>query len=275
MMCAWHEFLKLLPGWLTKEMERKQYDSLCELRLRLDGKPELNFGSRSEWLDRIITREDLSFVVNAASRYSPWTAASLEYGYLTAAGGHRIGVCGEVVQKGDGPAGFRSITGLCIRISRDFTGIGKEAAKRTGSILILGPPGSGKTTLLRDILREIADSETVAVVDERGEIFPELFRRGKRMDVLTGCPKPQGIDMVLRTMGPTTVGVDEITSETDCDALVRAGWCGVRLIATAHASSVSDLCQRPIYRHLSRSGLFDRFLVMGRDKSWHEERMVI
>ena len=275
MMCAWQSFLNILPGWLAGEMDKPERRSICELRLRLDLEPELNYGAKWEQLNRRVSKEDLSFVINTASRYSPWAVQSLESGYLTLGGDHRIGVCGEVIRKNDRPSGFRTVCGLCIRICRDYPGIGKDAVNRTGSVLILGPPGSGKTTLLRDILRLMAETETVSVIDERSEIFPDGFCRGKRMDVLTGCGKPEGIDMVLRTMGPCVIGVDEITSESDCEALIRAGWCGVRLVATAHASSVSDLYKRPVYRKLSGCGLFDRVLVMRRDRSWYEERMVV
>ena len=162
------------------------------------------------------------------------------------------------------------MSGVCIRVCHDFLGIGKSASQLTGSVLILGPPGSGKTTLLRDILRFVSEREPVAVVDERGEIFPEHFRRGRRIDVLTGCPKQEGIDMVLRTMGPRSIAVDEITSEADCDALIRAGWCGVRIFATVHAYSEADLRRRPIYRRLYRSGLFDHVLILDRDRVWRE-----
>ena len=97
--------------------------------------------------------------------------------------------------------------------------------------------------------------------------------RGTRLDVLQGCPKQQGIEILLRTMGPECIVVDEITEAGDCDALLRAGWCGVRLIATAHAGSLRDLMTRPLYQPLLRSGIFDHILVMHRDKSWKEERL--
>ena len=79
--------------------------------------------------------------------------------------------------------------------------------------------------------------------------------------------------MLLRCMGPQTIGVDEITSEEDCESLIRAGWCGIRLIATAHAASVEDLRHRPVYRKLWESGLFHQAVVLRRDKTWITERM--
>ena len=270
MMCEWTKLLGILPGWLSAEADRYGKKDLQELRLRLGQVPELNMGSRSLWLDRIVCQDDLNFIMNTASRYSPWAASTMSEGYLTAAGGHRIGICGEAVVKNGKLETFRKVHSLCIRVARDFPGIAGKIASISGSVLLLGPPGSGKTTLLRDLLRQISQNETVGIVDQRREIFPEGIRRGKRMDVLTDCPKPEGIEILLRTMGPGCIGVDEITSEQDALALLRAGWCGVRLVATAHAASLEDLYSRPVYRPLVERHLFDRFLVLNRDKCWKE-----
>ena len=158
-------------------------------------------------------------------------------------------------------------------MAHDVTGIGRPYSALRGSVLIIGPPGSGKTTLLRDLCREISHRETVAVVDERGELFPSGYDRGKALDVLSLCPKPRGIDMALRTLGPASIAVDEITGEEDAESLRKAGWCGVRLIATAHAASASDLRTRPIYRPLWESHLFEHLLICHRDKSRSVERM--
>ena len=80
--------------------------------------------------------------------------------------------------------------------------------------------------------------------------------------------------MVLRSMGPKIIAVDEITSEGDCEALIRAGWCGVRIFATAHASSASDLENRPIYRRLHQCGLFDHVLILDKHRIWQEVKKV-
>lgn len=262
----------ILPPRLRREAED---EALWEIRLRL-GQPTQLIGSRgSRWLDDCAAADELNFVVNTASRYSPWTAQTTAMGYLTAPCGHRIGLGGEVVMDRGRPTGFRKIDGLCIRIARDVTGIGKAFGTLSGSILILGPPGAGKTTLLRDLCRELSRRETVAVVDERGELFPEGFERGEAMDVLSLCGKPEGIDMALRTLGPAAIAVDEITCEADAQALLRGGWCGVQLIATAHAAGVEDLKKRPVYRALTENHLFDHILICSRDKSRPTERMDI
>lgn len=273
MTCAWKELLTVLPIWMRKEVDRQDCVSLQELRLRINSPPELIFSQKSCWLQRSITQEDLNYTVNAASQYSPWAAASSTQGYITIAGGHRIGLCGETVVQQGRITGLKNISSLCIRIARDFPGIAVKASKITGSILILGPPGWGKTTLLRDLIRQLEFTEKICVVDERKELFPEGFPRRRRVDVLSGCSKQEGISMVLRTMGPSCIAVDEITDSGDCNALIHASNCGVRLLATAHALSVSDLKRRTVYCPLIDNHVFDAFLVLRRDKTYTMERM--
>ena len=276
MTCAWKELLSILPPWLSKEVDKFQNDTLQELRLRQDQPPQLILQGGTLWLKRPVAAADLSFCVNTASRYSPWAAQTTARGYLTAAGGHRIGLCGEAVIQNGSMTAIRSIRSLCIRVARDFPGIAEKYRGCSGSILIIGPPGSGKTTFLRDLLRQFSMHQTVAVADERHELFPEgLFDHGKALDVLSGASKAEAVDALLRTMGPDTLAMDEITAVEDCKALLQAGCCGVRLVATAHAGSIRDLRNRPLYQPLLGSNLFQHILVLHRDKTLHEERMTL
>ena len=276
MKCAWNQLLSVLPQHMRSEVDRLGKDSLQELRLRI-GAPVLLITGKGRFpIKWQTTLEDIHFVINTASRYSPWASATSASGYITAPGGHRIGLCGQCVYQEGKVTGIREITSLCIRVARDFPGLATGIAL-DASVLILGPPGSGKTTLLRDLIRRAGDCGTgsVAVVDERGELFPGNagFFQGEHTDVLTGCDKKSGIDMVLRTMGPTHIAVDEITAEEDCNALLRAGWCGVHLLATAHAASLEDLETRLVYRPLVQARLFERIVILKQDKSWKVERM--
>ncbi len=275
MRCAWKELLAILPASMKNDVDRLGRESLQELRLRLGQPVELVTATGSIWLKGISTEQDMAFVVNTASRYSPWSAASAASGYITAPGGHRIGMAGDVTVREGSILGIRGVMSLCIRIARDFPGIGERIGELPGNLLILGPPGSGKTTLLRDVIRQISRKEEIAVVDERGELFPAGFSRGEKTDVLTGCAKALGIEMALRTLGPGCIAVDEITAQEDCRALMQAGWCGVRLIATAHAATRQDLRARPVYRPLWECGLFESLLILRKDKSWYTERMMV
>lgn len=279
MRCQWQSFLELLPTWIRNDVDRLGGNVLQELRLRVYTEPELVTGNGSLWLSRKVYKEDIDHCINMASRYSPWAADSISNGYLTAAGGHRIGLCGYAVMQQGVMKGVQTVTSLCMRVARDFPEIASRAPLN-GSTLIIGSPGSGKTTLLRDLIRQISDrgSGSIAVLDERGEIFPYVQNRpcfpvGKKTDVLTGCLKTQGIDMLIRTMGPEVIAVDEITAVQDCEALLHAGWCGVRLIATAHAGSRAELFSREVYKPLIHSELFDNLIILHPNKSWKAERM--
>ena len=220
MRCAWQALLNLIPLWMRETVDKQGRDSLKELRLRLNAPPLLITKSGQIALNRPVTEDDLCFIVNVASRYSPWSSTTIENGYITAHGGHRVGICGVAIISKGSMTGVKHITSLCIRVARDFPGIGKETIQFDGSILIIGKPGSGKTTLLRDIIRQRSNRNylPIAVVDEREEIFPIsnnqlCFPIGRNTDVLSGCRKPQGIDAVLRNMSPATIAVDEITAK--------------------------------------------------------------
>lgn len=272
MICAWKELLSILPQWLRCQVAAYE-EGLQELRMRLGSPPELVLGASSKWLTGTVAQEDLNFCVNAASRYSPWAAATVSQGYITAPGGHRIGICGEAIVKDGALTGIRTVRSLCIRVARDFPGLSRRVHFRGQAMLILGAPGWGKTTMLRDISRAVAENDSVAVVDERQELFPPGFPAGKRMDILCGCSKSQGIETVLRTMGPECIAVDEITAQEDCQALLHASGCGVRLIATAHAAGMSDFRRRSVYAPLRENRIFDTFLILDRDKSFHLEEI--
>ncbi len=280
MRCAWQAYINLLPHWMRQEVDQRGRENLQELRVRMGQAPEMHLRQGCYKLSKQITREDMVFVINAASEYSPWNAGSIGQGFLTAPGGHRIGICGIATVHNGQMSGISHPTSLCLRVARDFYDIAKNAAGLTGSILIIGPPGSGKTTLLRDLIRQKSNSGqgSVAVVDEREEIFPLhngqiCFSPGERTDILSGISKPEGIEAVLRSMNPEWIAVDEITAQADCQTMLHAGWCGVNLLATAHAGSVRELKTRPVYQPLISSNLFSNILILRKDKSWTMERI--
>lgn len=280
MICQWEAYLNLLPFWLRQDVDRYGRETLQELRIRMGQGPEMILQHSAHRLTRQIQRDDINFIINAASEYSPWAAGTTAEGFLTAPGGHRIGICGVGTVQDGILQGIHYPTSLCLRVARDFANIAQRADGITGSILIIGPPGSGKTTLLRDLIRQRSNKGqgSVVVIDEREELFPlyrgqTSFPTGDRTDIMSRCPKAAGIDAAIRNMSPEWIAVDEITAQSDCDALLHAGWCGVNLLATAHAGSLQDLKTRPVYQTLIGYKLFSHIILLRKDKSWTAERI--
>lgn len=278
MKCQWQDLLNILPDWIRADVDRQGREDAQEIRMRLHEKPEIVKRNQNVFIDKTVSSDDIIFCINAATRYSPWTAGSVVQGFITAPGGHRIGLCGQCVYDGLKLKNITSISSLCIRVARDIEDVSGPVYQCADSVLIIGAPGCGKTTFLRDLIRRMSDlgNKAVAVIDERREIFPFQdgtfsFDRGKRTDVLSGCEKGAGLNMVLRTMGPAVIALDEITDAEDCVALSNAAWCGVQLIATAHAGNKKELLSRKIYRPILECGVFRTLIVLHADKTWSRE----
>ena len=224
-----------------------------------------------------LTQRDLEDMLQRACRQSAYAYTdTLRQGYVTIAGGHRIGVCGFGVVRDGQVQTLRQPTSLVIRIARAVPGCAEPLLPElTGSTLILGPPGAGKTTLLRDAVRLLADRRRcrVGLADERGELSAATGEGpglpvGSRTDVLVAVPKAEAVMMLLRTMGPQWIALDEITAPADLEALERAAYCGVKLLATAHGDGIADLHRRPLYRRLLDTGVFTRAAVLRPDKTY-------
>lgn len=263
---------------------RDKAETLEELRFR-QGHPtcacyagrEVPLRYREEEIP--VDGELLSQIVKRASGFSAYAVQEqLQRGFLSLPNGHRLGVCGTAVQAGGKVQTFKDIQALNLRLARPIHGVAAPAMNliwsHPCSTLIAGCPGSGKTTVLRDMIRQLSDrfNERVGVVDERGELaacrggMPQ-FKVGRCTDVLTFCPKREGIEILLRTMRPQWIALDEITSEQDTEAILRASYCGVRFLATVHVWQKEDLWSRPVYRSLIDTGLFENLILLRPDRS--------
>lgn len=264
------EVLQILPQAYREALRGVDWDAVQELRLR-SGQPLcLGYADREEAIALksgygLAVQEDLEQILLAAGGGSDYSMQeTLRHGYLTLPGGHRIGVCGTLVHRGGERVGMKQVTSLNIRISHEIDMDSAHLAPYLKqSLLLIGPPGSGKTTLLRACIRTLSRmGRRVGVADERAELGS--CNLGAHVDVLRGCGKQEGMEILLRTMRPEWIAVDEITSEQDVLALEKCMYCGAKLLATAHAENTDELGRRSVYRHLLEAGLFRQALALDR-----------
>lgn len=260
--------LRLLPTRCLDRRCRGMLTGAEEIRLRLGQAPMVLRGGREYPLPcGPITEDDLLHTLEKATGASLHTAApALSRGFISYHG-LRLGVCGTAFERDGKVGGFRSYSSLAIRIPRECRGICDEVFSRLqsaqpGNLLILSPPGMGKTTALRELIRRFSgDGIRVGVVDERWEIAAAemgqaQFDLGPHSDVISGVPKAQASMMLLRTMNPQMIAMDEITQPEDLNAIREIVGCGVRLLATAHASAPEELSRRALYRALLEEHIF-------------------
>lgn len=227
-----------------------------------------------------VTRSDIEETVNHACNYSLYAFdEQLRNGYITIKGGNRIGLCGEIVMDRGQVQSIRNISAINIRFAKEVPDCSETVMPylyeqdTVYHTLIVSPPCCGKTTLLRDIIRNLSDGWnghkglTVGVVDERGEIAACYYgipqnNIGIRTDVLDGCPKSVGMLMLVRSMAPQVIAVDEIGGRQDAQSVFDAVYCGCRMLATVHATDYAELTGKPGISDLIKMRIFKRIIFL-------------
>ena len=278
------EIIEMLPESLSNQLVKLHPSSLArieEIRIRVMKRVEVIISGKPVFLSYMTTYEDSINLLNELSHYSIYTLEEeLKKGYITVRGGHRVGLSGRVITENGRVKAIRDVTSFNIRIAREKIGIAEKYVPYLYedmwlNTLIIGPPQTGKTTLLRDFARVIStgykeiESKKVGIVDERSEIagcvkgVPQ-HHLGERIDVLDACPKAEGMMMMIRSMSPDVLIVDEIGTKEDADAVMEAVHAGVKLFVTVHGYQASELFKRPTLKMLFEANVFERYMELSR-----------
>lgn len=234
-----------------------------EIRLRVGQPLELLLENATVKQYEKVTQVQMRECISYLTGYSPYILEEeMRQGFLTIEGGHRIGISGHASYH-NGNQGMvtdcvSAIGAINIRVAHEKKGCAANLIPwmRKGEgwyhTILFSEPGAGKTTCLRDCIRILSSGEglhrgyKVGVIDERSEIaachmgVPQNDL-GPRCDVLDNCPKSIGMRMMLRSMSPEFLAVDELGSREDFDVMQEAAQSGVYVIGTMHAGNILEL----------------------------------
>ncbi len=257
---------------------------ITEIRLRVNCPLVFRAGCREKvFQDTIVTIQDIRQCVQFISDYSLFARQEdVKNGFITLRGGHRAGIAGQVVMDKGNIVSQKNISFINIRVAHELVGCADKVMNfvlkgdEIKNTLIISPPGCGKTTILRDIIRQLSmgingKAYSVGVVDERSEIaacyegVPQNDM-GIRTDVLDQWTKPEGMMVLLRSMAPDVIAVDELGSFEDMKAVHHMMSCGCAVIATIHGDSPQVLEKNEIFRELGKDSGFKRLIVLGKSK---------
>lgn len=239
--------------------------SVNEITLRSDRDVVIRSKNRFITLNCKTSVDDITMCLQRLCNFSIYAYMDeLKEGYITVEGGHRVGICGTAVLKDNCVSNIKNVNGLNIRIANEVIGCAEKLDFNIKNMLVISPPGCGKTTLMRDVCRKLGKKHKVSVVDERGEIASVhngifYFDMGNMTDVLSLCPKSEGIEMMLRSMSPEYIVTDEIAS-CDRECIMRALSYGVNIVATAHGNNIKDTLFRLNMKDNAK--LFDQIVLL-------------
>ncbi|MEM5687547.1 hypothetical protein AAHB49_20035 [Bacillus cereus] len=82
--------------------------------------------------------------------------------------------------------------------------------------------------------------------------------------MLDACPKAEGMMMMIRSMSPDILIVDEIGRKEDSGSNYGGSTCRSSAFISAHGFSYDDVVKRPSLKGSARARHFDRFVELSK-----------
>ncbi|MBQ8424969.1 MAG: stage III sporulation protein AA [Clostridia bacterium] len=276
---------KLFPKWLFDYIVNNYIiDYIYEIRIRLNKPIIVNYRGNYEVLSEknnynskpiISNNELINYIMTVATKQSIYAYNDeIKHCYIQGENGIRIGICGTVVYNNGKILTIKNITSLNVRIAHQVINCSKSIIdficfnKCIKNTLILSPPAQGKTTFIRDIAYQLSNYKginNILIIDERFEIaggYLSDINVGKTTDIISGCEKSYAFYDTIKTMSPSVIITDEISSESDIESIKQTIRSGVKVIATTHAESISDVKSKKYFDVMLNLKYFDRIIVL-------------
>lgn len=220
-------------------------DDLVEIAIDIGRAPVARFVSGFRILDpKPLERDELSYIIGLVGAFKEQRH-------------NRAGIDGTLHRLSLIRDRYGNHLGMTIRIGRHLTGVAEVIRDLLdddrASLLLIGAPGSGKTTLLRDIARVLSEclGPAVIIVDSNNEIGGDgslphpAIGMARRMQVPENATQYDVLLESVRNHFPEVVVIDELGSQKEAEAARTIARRGVRLIATAHGHTLTDVVHNP------------------------------
>ena len=271
------EKIRLILNEFSDDLLKK----VTEIRLRAGGPLYFVYPNKIAFLQRngrisdtfnsesyIVTASILHEVIERLCHYSIHSCSEqLGQGCFVIENGVRAGVSGAYSSAQI--SRLVDFTSINFRISRCVNGCADEIFSRTfdTNTIIAGGVSSGKTTVLREMCRLTGSFRKVTLIDERNEISCQRNGVpqndvGYLTDVISNLCRSKGIISAIRTLSHDVIFCDEISSQSDADAILNGIGCGVRFVVTAHGTCIDELINRSEIRYLFERGVFENTVFL-------------
>ncbi len=264
-----------LPLKIQNSIKLLSVDKLTEIRLRNGFPIIIRYDNRNTYLAEngaTIFEKDgfvcddvcIDYVIRAVTENSLYAFNDkLKQGFITTKNGVRIGVAGECVVENNVVVTIKDFSSLNIRIPHEVEGCSKAIYENilvNGDIkntLIISPPAKGKTTILKDLARKINNelNLSILIMDERGEF---VSIKGKNIDLIKYGDKLYSFNYGIRSLSPSVVITDELSTRNDWLSAANAANSGVKIIASCHGGSIEELIKKEFFI----KNVFERYVVL-------------